>query len=643
MPDNVIVTVNKQEQSAMETDLIEAVVDTNVFLPAMFCLTLQDEADPNTGKYRYADSDIFAVGAEVKIEIQTDEIPGESRDVRAMLIIGEVTAIEPSFSPEGIALLRVRGYDRAHRLTRGRKTRTYGDANPQGSGIGEDRIIQTIIQETDGIVGNQVDTSGISSLKYPYVMQYNQNDLDFLWSRAQRIGYQIYVEDNKFYFQKADVHRGSASQKPAKLIWPLNLSSFEPRLTLMHQIDKAEVRGWNPETKQAISGVSKADSSKTIPKVGLNKKGSALAKEKLRGSAEDVVVDQPVYTVDEAKAVAQAVFSEAEAEFITADGTCRQGDPRLIAGRVVTIEGVGQRFSGDYYVTESRHVFVSGSYRVSFSVTGRTPHTLSYLLSQDHGQDHDHVYGVVTAKVTSLEDPENLGRVRLMFPWLPQYNGADLGSNWARIATPMAGKERGLFFMPEVDDEVLVAFDHGDVNFPYVVGVLWNKTDKPPKGAKDSVLASDKKGVDERVIRSRSGHLIVLDDTQGEERIVIQDKTGKNSIVINSKDNTMAISVEKDLTIVAKGKATIESTDNMTIKTKGDLSVECNNFKVKANANAKVEATANVDVKGTGQVNIKGSQTTVEGDAMTQVKSNASVQIQSTALVKVQGNPIMLN
>ena len=99
----------------------------------------------------------------------------------------------------------------------------------------------------------------------------------------------------------------------------------------------------------------------------------------------------------------------------------------------------------------------------------------------------------------------------------------------------MAGKERGFFFMPEVDDEVLVAFDHGDVNFPYVVGVLWNNTDKPPKGTKESVFDSNKKVVNERVIRSRSGHLIVLDDTQGEERIVIQDKTGKNSIIINSK------------------------------------------------------------------------------------------------------------
>jgi uncharacterized protein involved in type VI secretion and phage assembly len=642
MPDDIIISVDGRQQSDLELDLVETVVDTNLFLPAMFSITLKDELDPNTGKLKYIDADTFKVGAEVKIEIETDEIPDEPYAVKATLIIGEITAMEPSFSAEGIPLLQIRGYDRSHRLTRGKKTRTYGDANPRGSGITEDKIIKTIVGETEGITGSQIDTSGLNTIKHHYVMQYNQTDLEFLWSRAHLVGYQVYVEDKTLYFQKADAHRGATSDKPAALIWPLNLASFEPRLTLMRQIDQAVVKGWDPTTKKPIEGTANSDNSKTIPQIGLNKKGSALAKQAFKGQAEMVVVDQPISTQDEAKAIAAARFAEAESEFIRAEGSCRQGDPRLIAGRQVTIEGVGQKFGGTYYVTEARHIYANGSYLVSFSVTGRIPYTLSYLLHEGNGHDPDRIYGVVTAKVTNLEDPENLGRVQVMFPWLPKYKSADLSSNWARVATPMGGKERGFLFMPEVDDEVLVVFEHGDVNYPYIVGVLWNSKDKPPSGTKD-ILASDKKTVNQRVIRSRSGHMIVLDDTQGEEQIVIQDKTGKNSIVISSKDNTMTMTVEKDIVIKAKGDTNVEAQGNMKLKSTGDLSLEGKNLSIKAQMNASLEANSKMDLKATGQLNLKGAQASVSSDGMTEVKSNGAVQIQSSALVKVQGNPIMLN
>ena len=528
MPDVVIITVNGTKQEDLSLDLLELEVDTHVHLPAMFTITVDDELDTDTGKLTYTDADtVFKAGAEVKIELETDEIPGEWTAVKAVLIIGEITAVEPVFSEDGRSALRVRGYDRSHRLTRGKKTRTYGDANPTGAGISEDQIVQKVVGEAGGGLKASIDTSGLTGLKYHYVMQHNQTDMEFLWSRARLYGYQVYVEDKTLYFQKADAHRGDASKKPAVLTWGSNLASFEPRLTLMHQVDRAVTKGWDPAKKQAIEGTNNSDTSKTIPAVGLGKKGSALAKQAFGGTADEVVVDRPLLTVDQAKAIAAARFAEAESTFIQAEGVCRQGDPRLIAGRLVTIEGVGERFSGSYYVTEARHVYSKGRYRVTFTVTGRTPDTLSYLLSGYNGQDHERIYGVVTAIVVNLEDPEQLGRVQVMYPWLPKYKDADLASNWARLAAPMAGAQRGFFFTPEVDDEVLVAFDHGDPSYPYIVGALWNAKDKPPEGTK-AVLASDKKKIDQRVLRSRSGHLLVFDDTEGEEQIILQDKTGKN-------------------------------------------------------------------------------------------------------------------
>ena len=126
------------------------------------------------------------------------------------------------------------------------------------------------------------------------------------------------------------------------------------------------------------------------------------------------------------------------------------------------------------------------------------------------------IYGVVVGIVTNNKDPEELGRVKVK---LPRISGED-ESHWARVATFMAGKDRGAFFLPEVNDEVLVAFEHGDINMPYVIGSLWNGVDKPLETNSDG-----KNNV--RVIKSRSGHIIRLNDKDGEEKIEIIDKSKK--------------------------------------------------------------------------------------------------------------------
>src|SRR3972149_536693 len=96
---------------------------------------------------------------------------------------------------------------------------------------------------------------------------------------------------------------------------------------------------------------------------------------------------------------------------------------------------------------------------------------------QGTGQDVRLISGVVPGIVTNNQDPDGLGRVKIKFPWLSDDNETD----WVRIATLMAGGQRGGFFLPEVGDEVLVAFEHGDINHPYVIGALWNGVDKPPE------------------------------------------------------------------------------------------------------------------------------------------------------------------
>jgi uncharacterized protein involved in type VI secretion and phage assembly len=190
------------------------------------------------------------------------------------------------------------------------------------------------------------------------------------------------------------------------------------------------------------------------------------------------------------------------------------------------------------------------------------------------------IYGVVCGVVTNNKDDDGLGRVKLKFPWLSD----DQESFWARVATPMAGGERGAWFLPEVDDEVLVAFEHGDPRFPYVVGALWNGNAKPP-GTND-----DGKN-NHRMIKSRSGHIVRLDDTEDDEKIEILDKSGKNSIVLSTKENTIEIKADADISITsANGKLKL-SGKGIELSSQADVTIE-------AQQAGKVEASGQLTLKG---------------------------------------------
>ena len=180
-------------------------------------------------------------------------------------------------------------------------------------------------------------------------------------------------------------------------------------------------------------------------------------------------------------------------------------------------------------------------------------------------------FGVVVGIVTNNQDPEKLGRIKVKFPWLSD----DDESNWARVASPMAGPQRGMYFLPEVEDEVLVMFEYGQMDRPFVIGSLWNKQDKPPTDNEDGKN-------DKRLIQSRSGHTILFHDKAGEEKIVIADKTGVNTIVIDAKENSITIAAEKDFIIKANG--------NIMIEAAGDMSFKSANIALEAQEKVRIDA-----------------------------------------------------
>lgn len=195
------------------------------------------------------------------------------------------------------------------------------------------------------------------------------------------------------------------------------------------------------------------------------------------------------------------------------------------------------------------------------------------------------ISGVVVALVKSTQDPKGLGRVQITLPWI----GNKDEMYWAKIATLMTGNNMGTVFYPEKDDEVLVAFEHGDIDSPYIIGALWNKMDKPPEKNSDG-----KNNI--KMIKTRSGHTIKIDDTEGKEKIEIIDKSEENKICIDSSKKKISIECGGDIELSAS---------------KGKIVIKAKEIEIKSTSSAKIEASAGMDLKASGTMKIKGSMVNI--------------------------------
>lgn len=168
-------------------------------------------------------------------------------------------------------------------------------------------------------------------------------------------------------------------------------------------------------------------------------------------------------------------------------------------------------------------------------------------------------YGVAEALVEDNNDPDGEGRVRLRFPWLSE----SMVTEWTRVAQPYAGGGYGAYFVPEKGDEVLVAFVHGDMRLPVVLGGLYNGVDKPAEARKVDDPAGPK---DPKYLRSRTGHRIRFEDAEGHEKIEIIDASGNNSVTIDTVANSIAVHAQGDVTVEAGGKLTLKGATGVEVK-----------------------------------------------------------------------------
>ena len=532
-------------------NLISIEVDDSLNLPDMFTIQLRD---PNL---EWTDSDTLGIGKEVEISVQ-----GEGG--RAKLIVGEITACETGFKHGTGATMVARGYDQSHRLNRGRQAKSFVQ-------VTDSDIATRIARE----LGLKVEADSTTEV-HEYVLQDNQTNLEFLESRAKRIGFRVLVQGDTLHFKRIPKE---GTEVPV-LEWGVNLSEFNARLTTSKQASEVEVRGWDPQAKREIVG--KANRAQDMPEVGERRQGGQITEAAFNTAGKEIVVNRVVGTQADADALAQSLCEEMGGDFIQAEGICA-GNPLVHAGAMVELKGLSERFQGRYRITHALHHYDAKGYTTRFAISGRRDNTLAELVSRQSNGSGSH--SVVVGIVTNNQDPNEMGRVKVKFPWLAE--GTE--SHWARIASLMAGQDRGMFFLPEVNDEVLVAFEHGDLNRPYVLGGLWNGVDKPPEGNKDGknnirkicsrsgheiIFDDNNTARKEKIeIHTKAGHKILLDDSSGQEKIEIKDKTGNNSIKMDSVQN--AISIESTMKLNIKSQVVeIEAGGMMTLKAGATLTIQ---------------------------------------------------------------------
>jgi uncharacterized protein involved in type VI secretion and phage assembly len=290
------------------------------------------------------------------------------------------------------------------------------------------------------------------------------------------------------------------------------------------------------------------------------------------------------------------------------------GNPNLKAGSTVSVGVVGDRFEGQYTLSGARHVFGENGYRTHFVVSGRQDRSLLGLASLGASNGHasaggQPINGVVMAIVTDNNDPNNTARVKLKFPWLDD----SYESDWARLAQLGAGPNSGTLWIPEVNDEVLVAFEHGDIRRPYVVGNLYNGVDTPNLG---SGLFDNGK-VKRRGFISRKGHQFIFFDDPNKAGIAFISSDGNLKISLNETNSEIHISSQGKVHVESQQDMTFESQANLNLKAQQGIKLEAgNSLDLKGTAGATLDGGPQLEVKASGQLKITGAMVDVNSGAL---------------------------
>lgn len=569
--------------------LVSCVVDENVGLPDTAVLTYRDP------DHEFLRATGVTIGSPLRVSVMT--VKGQARE---RLFNGEVTALEIDRDRTG-SFTVVRAYSKAHRLQRGRKVVAY-----------RNMTAAAIVRKVAAGAGLAVGKVEAAPVTYKQLSQANVSDWDFLQFLAGESGAQVRVDDKGLLqFTKpvkasgAPAPSTSAVRNPMVLEYGRNLLALRASLSAADGASKVQVRGWDVTTKRPLVAEQPSVVSDTVVP-GLSPQFAARF-----GKSAVAVTDTPYRTQAETTAVAKAAAAQTSAGFGELEAVA-EGNPLLRAGKPVALGNVGPAFSGRYTATAVQHVLEPhGGYRTTVWVSASPDRSLTGLVTGANAPGRGpRIPGLAIGVVTDVREPNGSqrGAVRLKFPWLDDTYVTD----WVRTVQ-WGGKGGGGVVSPEVNDEVLVGFEQGLLDSPYVIGGLYNGVDQP--SPHDVPLIDKTSGkVNRRSVASRSGHRVELLDAAAPGPSGLRLVTGDERLEVRMDDRRDRI----ELTVYAGRNRPLTS----VLLDKNGITLDAGQGTVKVSGRqVDIDAAAGVSIGGRS-VRVSGTaDVTVNGGLLAVLKA----------------------
>ncbi|MCF8297676.1 MAG: type VI secretion system tip protein VgrG [Saprospiraceae bacterium] len=455
-------------------------------------------------------------------------------------------------------------------------------------------VIKTLIS-AHGLTA-KVDAT---TVQHPQLLKFNITDWDFTLVRGEVNGLLVNVEAGT-----VNVIKPVFSGSPAlTLEFGTHILEFEGEIDATTQIKSVTSRSWDPKTQKILKNEVSSASGPTVGDLGWSKLKDVLAKGSMNYHTGQV-------TDPELKEWGTAELLRSQIAKNSGTVKCF-GFAAIKITDILELKGLGKRFNGKVYVTGVQHEVINGTWTTTlqFGLTNRWFSEEFNVNTLPNSGMMPAVHGLQVGKVKKIDsDPDSEFRIQINLPIFGEDNKV-----WARMLFADAGKARGIFFLPEVDDEVMVGFMDNDPRFPVILGSLYSSKAAAPHTADNK---NNEKGI---VTKSKIKIWINDDDksvtieTPGKNKIVIDDKAkqieladqNKNKVTLSSSG--IVLDSPKDIKITSKGKITIDSATGTDIKSKADVKVSGLNVVNQGKVGFTGKGSATAEVSASGQTTIKGA------------------------------------